>query len=180
MLNLYYSPLACSLSCHIALEEAGIPYETTEINTKTHANLADSYRAINPLGKVPALAIEGRVLTEAAAILSFIADQVPDKSLLPTAGTAARALAHEWLNFLSSTVHIAFRPVFRPERLVEDQGCIEGLRRVGYVRAARAIGFPQASRVLLRQGDRKTEFCGRVDQAELDWRDIGFALFRYQ
>jgi glutathione S-transferase len=40
MLNLYYSPLACSLSCHIALEEAGIPYETTEINTKTQANLA--------------------------------------------------------------------------------------------------------------------------------------------
>jgi len=70
MLNLYYSPLACSLSCHIALEEAGIPYETTEINTKTHANLADSYRAINPLGKVPALAIEGRVLTEAADHLS--------------------------------------------------------------------------------------------------------------
>jgi len=144
MLNLYYSPLACSLSCHIALEEAGIPYETTEINTKTQANLTDSYRAINPLGKVPALAIEGRVLTEAAAILSFIADQVPDKPLLPAAGTAARALAHEWLNFLSSTVHIAFRPVFRPERMVEDRGCIEGLRRVGIKGVTEALRQAEA------------------------------------
>lgn len=139
MLNLYYSPLACSLSCHIALEEAGIPYQTTEINTKTQANLTDSYRAINPLGKVPALAIEGRVLTEAAAILSFIADQVPEMTLLPKAGTVARAVAHEWLNFLSSTVHIAFRPVFRPERMAEDQACIDGLRRIGVKAVAEAL-----------------------------------------
>jgi glutathione S-transferase len=71
--------------------------------------------------------------------LSFIADQVPEKCLLPKAGTIARAVAHEWLNFLSSTVHIAFRPVFRPERIAEDAGCIDGLRRVGIKAVAEAL-----------------------------------------
>jgi glutathione S-transferase len=130
-LQLYYSPMACSLSCHIALEESGLQYDTVEINTKTQANFSPHYRSINPLGKVPALAIDGTVLTEAAAILSYIADLVPEKSLLPPAGSRARAFAHEWLNFLSSTVHIAFRAVFRPERLIDDVSCIDGLRRIG-------------------------------------------------
>src|SRR5258707_855665 len=131
MLTLFYSPMACSLSCHVALEESGLEYETVEINTKTQANLTESYTAINPLGKVPALAIEGRILTEAAAILSYIADRVPERELLPPAGTLKRAIAHEWLNFLSSTVHIAFRPVFRPERLAEGDGCRNSCRRLG-------------------------------------------------
>jgi glutathione S-transferase len=131
MLKLFYSPMACSLSCHIALEEAGLEYQTVEINTKAQANLTQSYRTINPLGKVPALAIDGRTLTEAAAIMSYIADRVPEKELLPQAGSVMRAVAHEWLNFLSSTVHISFRPVFRPERLVEGDGCIETIRRMG-------------------------------------------------
>jgi glutathione S-transferase len=130
-LKLYYSPLACSLSCHIALEESGLPYGTEEISTKAQANLTPSYRTINPLGKVPALAIDGQILTEAAAIMSYVADLVPAKNLLPPAGTRSRAFAHEWLNFLSSAVHVAFRPVLRPERMVEDAGCIDGLRRVG-------------------------------------------------
>jgi glutathione S-transferase len=144
MIKLFYSPMACSLSCHIALEEAGIVYETAEINTKTQANLSQSYLTINPLGKVPALAIEGRVLTEAAAILSYIADRVPEKELLPKAGSVARAHAHEWLNFLSSTVHIAFRPVFRPERLADGEGCVDSVRRKGVAGVVDALKHAEA------------------------------------
>src|SRR5258708_16308910 len=117
MLKLFYSPMACSLSCHVALEESGLRYETVEINTKTQANLTESYTAINPLGKVPALAIEGRILTEAAAILSYIADRVPEKELLPPAGTLKRAIPQEWLNFLPTPVHIVLRPAFCPAPL---------------------------------------------------------------
>lgn len=130
-LKLYYSPLACSLSCHIALEESGLAYGLELVDTKSQANRAPDYLLINPLGKVPALAVDGRILTESAAILSYVADSAPAKSLLPPAGTLARAFAHEWLNFLSSTVHISFRPVFRPERLAQDAGCIEEVRSVG-------------------------------------------------
>jgi glutathione S-transferase len=68
--------------------------------------------------------------------MSYIADLVPEKNLLPKPGTLARAIAHEWLNFLSSTVHVAFRPVFRPERLVDDQHCVDGLRRAGIAAVA--------------------------------------------
>ena len=144
MLKLFYSPMACSLSCHVALEESGLEYETVEINTKTQANLTESYTAINPLGKVPALAIEGRILTEAAAILSYIADRVPEKELLPPAGTLKRAIAHEWLNFLSSTVHIAFRPVFRPERLAEGDVCVNSVRRLGVSGVIEALKYAEA------------------------------------
>src|SRR6266481_5791023 len=137
-------PFLCSLSCHVALEESGLEYETVEINTKTQANLTESYTAINPLGKVPALAIEGRILTEAAAILSYIADRVPEKELLPPAGTLKRAIAHEWLNFISSTVHIAFRPVFRPERVAEGDVCVNSVRRLGVSGVIEALKYAEA------------------------------------
>jgi glutathione S-transferase len=136
--------MACSLSCHIALEESGLQYDTVEINTKAQANFSPHYRSINPLGKVPALAIDGGILTEAAAILSYIADLVPEKGLLPPAGSRARAFAHEWLNFLSSTVHVAFRPVFRPERMIEDASCIDGLRRVGVAQVLEVLRHADA------------------------------------
>jgi glutathione S-transferase len=143
-LQLYYSPMACSLSCHVALEESGLRYDTVEINTKTEVNLTPYYRGINPLGKVPALAIEGSILTESAAILSYIADLVPEKGLLPPAGSRARAFAHEWLNFLSSTVHVAFRPVFRPERLIDDATCLDGLRRMGVAQVIEVLKHADA------------------------------------
>jgi glutathione S-transferase len=143
-LQLYYSPMACSLSCHIALEESGLRYDTVEINTKAQVNLTPYYRSINRLGKVPALAIEGGILTESAAILSYIADLVPGKGLLPPAGSRARAFAHEWLNFLSSTVHTAFRPVFRPERLIDDTSCLDGLRRMGVAQVIEVLKHADA------------------------------------
>lgn len=139
MLKLFYSPGACSMSCHIALEEVGVAYEAIEINTKQGSNLRAEYLKINPLAKVPALEIDGDILTEAAAILAYIADSYPDKNLLPRPGTLARARAQEWLNFLSSTVHIAFRPVFRPERMVEAQSCVEDLRRTGVAAVVKAL-----------------------------------------
>ena len=143
-LRLYYSPMACSLSCHIALEESGLRYDTVEINTKTQVNLTPYYRGINPLGKVPALDTDGSILTESAAILSYIGDLVPEKGLLPPAGSRTRAFAHEWLNFLSSTVHIAFRPVFRPERLIDEATCLDGLRRMGVAQVIEVLKHADA------------------------------------
>ena len=71
------------------------------------------------------------MLTEAHAILTFIADSVPHKPLLPPVKTLARARAHEWMNFLSSTVHIAFRPLFRTAVLAGTDGPLEQVRRAG-------------------------------------------------
>jgi len=98
---------------------------------RTGAHLHADYLRINPWGKIPALRIGVQVLTEAHAILTYIADRVPHKELLPPVNTLARARAHEWMNFLSSVVHIAFRPLFRTAVLAGVDGPLDVVKRVG-------------------------------------------------
>jgi glutathione S-transferase len=115
-MKLYYSPGACSLSPHIALIEAGLPFELRQVSTKTH-QLADgtNYYTINPKGYVPLLEFDdGQRLSEGPAIVQWIADQVPDKRLAPPAGTMARYRLMEWLNFISTEVHKNYSPLFSP------------------------------------------------------------------
>ena len=130
-LVLYYSPRACSLACHIALEESGLPFEARAVRIRAGEHQSAAYKAVNPWGKIPALAIGEEVLTETHAILTYIAGAAPAAKLLPPEGTLARARAHEWMNFLSSTVHIGFRPLFRPNLLLDDPAMVPRLRATG-------------------------------------------------
>lgn len=130
-LVLYYSPRACSLACHIALEESGLPFETRLVRLRAGEHQTSAYKSVNRWGKIPALAVGDDVLTEAHAILTYIASAAPAAKLLPPDGTLARARAHEWMNFLSSTVHIAFRPLFRPNLLLNDPAMAPSLRATG-------------------------------------------------
>ena len=84
--------------------------------TKTHL-LEDGtdYYSINPLGYVPLLELDdGTRLTEAPALMQYIADQVPEKHLAPANGTVARARVNGWLAFVSSELHKGFAPLFNP------------------------------------------------------------------
>jgi len=113
-MKLYFSPGACSLSAHIALHETGLAFELVLANTKTHL-LADGtdYHRINPLGYVPLLELhDGTRLTEGAAILQYIADQVPASGLAPAAGGLARYQLIAWLNFIATELHKGFSPLF--------------------------------------------------------------------
>ncbi|MEO8857648.1 MAG: glutathione transferase GstA [Burkholderiaceae bacterium] len=115
-MKLYYSPGACSLSPHIALKEAGLPFEAVAAPTKTH-KLADGtdYYSINPLGYVPLLELDdGTLLREGPAIVQYIADQVPARKLAPANGTLARYQLQSWLNFIATEVHKGFGPLFNP------------------------------------------------------------------
>ena len=115
-MKLYYSPGTCSLSPHIALIEAGLPFQAVMASTKTH-KLADGtdYYGINPKGYVPLLELnDGTRLTEGPAIVQYIADQVPEKNLAPSNGTVARAQMQGWLNFISTELHKGFSPLFSP------------------------------------------------------------------
>lgn len=115
-MKLYYAPAACSLSPHIVLREAGLPFELVRVSTKSHktADGGDFY-AINPKGYVPVLEWDdGERLTEGPAIVQWIADQAPDKALAPPAGTRERARLQEWLNFTTSELHKQFTPLFSP------------------------------------------------------------------
>ncbi|MET0517378.1 MAG: glutathione transferase GstA [Burkholderiaceae bacterium] len=115
-MKLYYSPGACSLSPHIALEEAGLSYEAVLASTKTH-KLQDGtdYYTINAKGYVPLLEFDdGQRLSEGPAIVQYIADQVPDRKLAPPGGSLERYRLQEWLNFISTELHKGFSPLFNP------------------------------------------------------------------
>ena len=115
-MKLYYSPGACSLSPHIVLREAGLPFEPVPASMKTH-KLADGtdFHTVNPKGYVPLLELDdGQRLSEGPAIVQYLADKAPAAGLAPAAGTMARYRLMEWLNFISSELHKSYSPLFNP------------------------------------------------------------------
>ena len=115
-MKLYYASGACSLSPRIILEESGLPYEAeaVDLKTKLTASGAD-YDKISPKGYVPALILDnGELLTEGPAIVQYVADQVPEKNLVPANGTLARYHVQEWLNFIGTELHKSCSPFFNP------------------------------------------------------------------
>lgn len=115
-MKLYFSPGACSLSPHIVLREAGLPFtlEKVDLRSKQTASGRD-YNTINPKGAVPALELDdGQLLTEGPAVVQYLADLVPEKQLAPPAGSMPRYRLIEWLNFVSTELHKGFSPLFNP------------------------------------------------------------------
>lgn len=116
-MKLYYSNGACSLSPHIVLREAGLPFDLVRASTKTH-QLDDGtdYYTINPTGAVPMLELDnGERLSEGPAIVQYIADLAPQSKLAPANGTFERARLQEWLNYITSEVHKGYSPLFKPD-----------------------------------------------------------------
>jgi glutathione S-transferase len=114
--KLYIKPGACSMASHIILAEIGGDYAVEMIDTaKGETASGANYRAINPKGKVPALEVEGEVLTEGPAILQFLGDRAANLGLAPSGGTMARARVNEVLNYTGTELHIAFGPLFNPD-----------------------------------------------------------------
>jgi glutathione S-transferase len=115
-MKLYYAPGACSQAPHIALNEAGLPYELVKVDLVKHT-LPDGsdFRAMNPKGYVPFVQLDdGTYLSEASVILQYIADRKPG-TLAPAFGTAARWKVMEWLAFISTEIHKGFGPLWNPQ-----------------------------------------------------------------
>ena len=115
-MKLYYSPGACSLSPHIALLEAGLPYDLVKVDLKAKKlENGDDFLSINPKGQVPALALDsGELVTEGPVIVQIIADKVAAKNLAPARDSAERYKLQEWLTYINSEVHKNFGPMFSP------------------------------------------------------------------
>lgn len=115
-MKLYFSPGACSLSPHIALRETDQPFDLVQVDTKTKKTKAgEDFLSVNPKGMVPVLVLDnGEVLTEGPAIVQYIADKKPN-GLIPAAGSAERYRVLEWLNYITSEIHKAFTPLFKPD-----------------------------------------------------------------
>lgn len=106
-MDLYFSPLACSMATRVALYEAGADANFLEVDspTKTVLNDGSDFRSINPIGLVPTLRTdEGVVLTENAAILQYVADRFP-QSGLGTGPGIDRTRLHQWLCFIGTELH---------------------------------------------------------------------------
>jgi glutathione S-transferase len=107
MLTLYFAPGASSMAPHIALHEVGASFEAKPLSFARKEMRTPAYLALNPEGKVPTLVIDGRPLTEVAAILFYLARRFPSAGLLPTDDVEAEAVAISWMSFLAATVHPA-------------------------------------------------------------------------
>ena len=128
MLKLFYSPGACSLASHIALEEAGAPYELMRLNFKADDQRKPEYLKVNPKGRVPALVTDRGTLTESPAILAYIAQTFPAAKLAPTdAFDFARAQAFN--SYLCSTVHVSHAHRVRGNRWVDDPAALKEMQR---------------------------------------------------
>lgn len=106
-MDLYFAPLACSLSARIALYEAGAAANFIQVDTKAKTLVADGegFLGINPQGQVPVLRTDdGTLLTENPVVLQAIGDAYPNAGLVPPPG-AARYQVQQWLNFVTSELH---------------------------------------------------------------------------
>ncbi|MBI1309508.1 MAG: glutathione transferase GstA [Proteobacteria bacterium] len=112
-MKLYYSPGACSLSPHIALNEAGLDYELVRVDLKAKKTEGgEDYNAISPNGYIPLLELaDGTRLAEGAAIVQYVADQAEGKALAPKWGSKERYVLMSWLNFISTELHKGTGPL---------------------------------------------------------------------
>jgi glutathione S-transferase len=113
-MKLYYTPGACSQAPHIALRETGTEIELVKVDLAAkRTEDGRDYRAINAKGAVPALELaDGSVLTENAAILQYIADELGG-DLIPLSGIRRYRLL-EWLNYIATELHKGFGPLWNP------------------------------------------------------------------
>lgn len=119
-IKLFYSPGACSLAPHIVLEELETDYTLELVSIPEGKTQSPEYLKVNPKGRVPALYVDGPILTEAPAILFYLGMSDEAKELLPT-DTSSLSRCMEWFNWLSGTVHsLAFGQLWRPERFSND------------------------------------------------------------
>jgi glutathione S-transferase len=130
MLALYFSPGACSTASHIGLEEAGAQYEERPTLLAKGEHKTPEYMKINPRGKVPALEIDGKVITENTAILTYIARRFPEKKLLPE-DPVALAQCISTMAWLSNSVHPAFAHVFKAEKFASTEAGQADVKETG-------------------------------------------------
>ncbi len=132
-MKLYYFPGSCALAPHIVLNWVGADYEAIRI-TKGDPD----FLRINPLGVVPALDVDGKVLTQADAILHFLAESFPEAQLGGGETPLSNYELNNWMAFLTGDLHPAFFPFFGPQRYTTDESeeALAAVKAAGQARVA--------------------------------------------
>lgn len=135
----FYSPGACSLSGQVVLEWLGEPYQLCRVDPAVRAG--ETFRRVNPQGKVPALRTGSRFVAENSAVLLHLAERQPDKGLVPPIGSADRDSLHQWLSYLGSGFHVAFYPYFVAFRYVKDEASYPSVKEAAVEQIKKQFAF---------------------------------------
>lgn len=114
MYKLYYSPGAASMVVHWLLIETGAAHELQRLDLEAREHKLPEYLALNPAGVVPTMLVDGRPVSEAAALVLHLADVHADAGLAPALGSLDRASYYQWILLLANTLQPAFRQWFYP------------------------------------------------------------------
>ena len=125
-LTLYTVPKSRGISVVWMLKECGAAFDTVLLSFGDTIKSAD-YLAINPMGKVPALKADDTVITEAAAIVTFLAEQFPERKLIPAADSLARGEYYRWLCF---AINLEYAAAF--DRLFQVPSDEQWRKSIGY------------------------------------------------
>ena len=126
MLTLYYARNTCAFAAHVVLEDAEATYKTVEIDFKKAEQNSINYKKINPKQRVPALLTSRGILTETPAIMLYIAQEYPEKNLVPT-DNFQFARAQSFNAYLASTVHVAHSHKHRGTRWATDENALSNM-----------------------------------------------------
>lgn len=128
-MKLYTLPGACSLAPHIVIQELGLNADV--VVAKKGTPQWDEVKKLSVNGQVPLLITnEGYPLTEGVAIMQYLADQKPEGNAFPKAGKD-RYKALEWMNFLSTTLHKGFGPLWSPAAFSENPDHADAIKAKG-------------------------------------------------
>mgnify|MGYP001813461900 CR=1 FL=1 len=119
-MQLYYAPRTISVAVAIALEEAGLDYEAVKLDFAGGEQMKPAYLQINPKGRVPALAVDGGILTETGALLEYVAAKAPQAGLVPTDPVMAGRM-REVMFYLASTMHVNHAHKMRGHRWADKE-----------------------------------------------------------
>jgi glutathione S-transferase len=137
MYALYYYPGNASLLPHMALREAGVPFELRLVDRAQDAQNSVEYLRLNPNGRIPVLVQGSLVLFEAAAITLHLADRHPEAGLAPLPGTPERAQFYKWMVHLTNTPQAEYRAWFYPWQHVADPGAADAVKQASGERLGR-------------------------------------------
>ncbi len=129
MLEFYTAPETCALATLIALEDAGADYRLHRIDFGKEEQRSAAFLAINPKGRVPALATPRGILTETPAMLAFVAQSYPDAGLAPLDDPFAFAQLQAFNSYLCATLHVAHAHRMRGHRWADEPEAIAAMQR---------------------------------------------------
>ncbi|MBL4766405.1 MAG: glutathione S-transferase family protein [Rhodobacteraceae bacterium] len=128
----YYNPMSRAVTTHWMLTELDVEHEQVVVDLVSGGTATPEYRAINPMGKIPALVDGDVVVTEVAAICAYLADKFPEKGLAPALNSPKRGMYYRYL--------------FVPGTTLEPMFTFKSMNQMDY--PAESVGFGDLERCL--------------------------------